>query len=53
MSLSAFFFCLMTVFVKIVSNDLATIQIVLVRGVLTLLFTFVIAKRKKVYINKI
>ena len=49
MSLSAFFFCLMTVFVKIVSNDLATIQIVLVRGVLTLLFTFVIAKRKKVY----
>ena len=50
MSLSAFFFCLMTVFVKLVSNDLETIQIVLVRGILTLLFTFIITKRKKVYI---
>ena len=48
MCLSAFFFCLMTVFVKIASFELETMQIVLVRGLLTLFFTFIIIKKKKV-----
>ncbi|MBL52163.1 MAG: EamA family transporter [Candidatus Marinimicrobia bacterium] len=49
-SLSAFFFCLMTVFVKIAGQELETIQIVFVRGVITLFFTFVIIKTKNVYL---
>ena len=49
-TLSAFFFCLMTVFVKIAAQQLETIQIVFIRGVITLLFTFVMVKRQKVYL---
>ena len=49
-SLSALFFCLMTVFVKIAGQQLETIQIVFIRGIITLLFTSVIIKRKKVYL---
>ena len=49
-TLSAFFFCLMTVFVKIAAQQLETIQIVFIRGVITLLFTWVMVKRKKVYL---
>ena len=49
-ALSAFFFCLMTVFVKIAAQQLETIQIVFIRGVITLLFTWVMVKRKKVYL---
>ena len=48
--ISAFFFCLMTVFVKIAAQQLETIQIVFIRGVITLLFTLVMLKRKKVYL---
>ena len=48
--LSALFFCLMTVFVKIAGQQLETIQIVFIRGIITLLFTSVIKKRKKVYL---
>ena len=48
-SLSAFFFCFMTVFVKIAGQQLETVQIVFIRGIITLLFTSVIIKRKKVY----
>jgi len=50
MSMSAFFFCLMTVFVKIASDELETMQIVLVRGILTFLFTLAIIKKKRVYL---
>ncbi len=49
-SLSALFFCLMTVFVKIAGQQLETIQIVFIRGIITLLFTSVIIKRKKIYL---
>ena len=49
-TLSAFFFCLMTVFVKIAAQQLETIQIVFIRGMITLLFTFVMVKRQKVYL---
>ena len=49
-TLSAFFFCLMTVFVKIAAQQLETIQIVFIRGVITLLFTWVMVKRKNVYL---
>ena len=49
-SLSALFFCLMTVFVKIAGQQLETIQIVFFRGIITLLFTSVIIKRKKIYL---
>ena len=48
MFLSAFFFCLMTVFVKLASTDLGTMQIVLIRGILTFLFTYVLLKTNKV-----
>ena len=48
--LSALFFCLMTVFVKIAGQQLETIQIVFIRGIITLFFTSVIIKRKKVYL---
>ena len=40
----------MTVFVKIAAQQLETIQIVFIRGVITLLFTWVMVKRKKVYL---
>jgi drug/metabolite transporter (DMT)-like permease len=40
----------MTVFVKIAGQQLETIQIVFIRGIITLLFTSVIIKRKKVYL---
>ena len=49
-SLSAFFFCLMTVFVKIAGQELETVQIVFTRGIITLLFTLVIIKSKKIYL---
>ena len=49
-SLSAFFFCLMTVFVKIAGQELETVQIVFTRGIITLLFTLVMIKSKKVYL---
>ena len=52
-SLSAFFFCLMTVFVKIAGQELGTIQIVFTRGIITLLFTLVIIKSKKVYLGRL
>ena len=48
MFLSAFFFCLMTVFVKSASLKLGTMQIVLVRGIFTFFFTFVLLKTNKV-----
>ena len=47
-TLSAFFFCLMTIFVKIAGQQLATVQIVLIRGIITLCFTYAIIRRKKV-----
>ena len=40
----------MTVFVKIAAQQLEIIQIVFIRGVITLLFTWVMLKRKKVYL---
>ena len=48
MFLSAFSFCLMTIFVKLASVKLGTMQIVLVRGIFTFLFTFVLLKTNKV-----
>ena len=42
MALSAFFFCLMTVFVKIAGQQLPTIQIVFTRGLITLIFTYLL-----------
>ena len=45
MILSAFFFCLMTIFVKLVSIELETIQIVFFRGVFTLLITLYLLKK--------
>ncbi len=47
---SAFFFCLMTVFVKIAGNQLPTMQIIFVRGLTTLLFTFFLIRKKKVFL---
>ncbi len=48
MILSAFFFCLMTIFVKMASLELGTMQIVLIRGLITLIFTFTVIKRKRI-----
>ena len=45
MVLSAFFFCLMTIFVKLAGNELQTIQIVFFRGVFTLLTTYYLIKK--------
>ena len=45
MIFSAFFFCLMTIFVKLVASELETIQIVFFRGVFTLLTTYYLLKR--------
>ena len=39
MILSAFFFCLMTIFVKLAGQELETIQIVFFRGMITLATT--------------
>jgi len=47
---SAFFFCLMTIFVKIAGERLPTIQIVFIRGLITLIFTFLLIRRKKVFL---
>ena len=45
--MSAFFFCLMTVFVKMASTQMNTMQIVFVRGLFTLLITgFFLLKAK-------
>ena len=46
MILSAFFFCLMTVFVKLAGESVPTIQIVFIRGVITFLFIHIIIKKK-------
>ena len=48
MILSAASFCLMTVFVKLAGNSLSTVQIVFVRGVITLLFTGLLIFREKI-----
>jgi len=48
MILSAASFCLMTVFVKLAGESLSTVQIVFVRGVITLLFTGLLIFREKI-----
>ncbi len=48
MILSATSFCMMTVFVKLAGNSLSTVQIVFVRGVITLLFTGFLIFREKI-----
>mgnify|MGYP001192474034 CR=1 FL=1 len=50
MFVSAFFFCLMTIFVKIAAEEFETIQIFFMRGIITLLITYYILKRKKIYV---
>ena len=45
MILSAFFFCLMTIFVKLAGQELDTIQIVFFRGILTLIITYYLIKK--------
>ena len=50
MFVSAFFFCLMTIFVKIASEEFETIKIFFMRGIITLLITYYILKRKKIYV---
>ena len=50
MFISAFFFCLMTIFVKIASNEFETLQIFFARGIFTLLFTYTMLKRKRIKI---
>tara|TARA_S200000501_G_scaffold77254_1_gene69079 strand:- start:3926 stop:4729 length:804 start_codon:yes stop_codon:yes gene_type:complete len=40
----------MTVFVKIAGNNLPTIQIVFIRGLITLFFTFIVIRRKNIYL---
>ena len=47
--LSAFSYSLMAVFVKLAGNELATVQIVFTRGVITLFLTYLIIRKKKVY----
>ena len=47
MVLSAFFFCLMTIFVKLAGNELQTIQIVFFRGVFTFLTTYYLIRKHK------
>ena len=47
--LSAFSYSLMAVFVKLAGYELATVQIVFTRGVITLFFTYLIIRKKKVY----
>jgi len=40
----------MTVFVKIAGEEIATIQIVFIRGVITLVFTFIMIKKKNIFL---
>ena len=47
--LSAFSYSLMAVFVKLAGYELATVQIVFTRGVITLFLTYLIIRKKKVY----
>jgi drug/metabolite transporter (DMT)-like permease len=47
MVLSAFFFCLMTIFVKLAGNELQTIQIVFFRAVFTLITTYYLVRKYK------
>ena len=47
MILSAFFFCLMTIFVKLAGQELVTIQIVFFRGVITLATTYYLIQKYK------
>ena len=48
MSLSALSYCLMSIFVKLVGSELMTVQIVFVRGLITLVITFLILRHNKV-----
>jgi len=48
--ISALSFCLMTIFVKISGNDIDTFQIVFFRGIFTFVTTFIIIKKKKIYL---
>ena len=48
--LSALFFCFMTIFVKIAGHHMETIQIVFMRGVITLIFSYILIKRNNVYL---
>ena len=50
MILSALFFCLMTVFVKLAGESVPTIQIVFIRGVITFLFIYIIIIIKGIYL---
>ena len=50
MTLSALSFCLMTIFVKIAGQQIGTMQIVFMRGIITLLFTYAIIRKKKVWL---
>ena len=45
MILSAFFFCLMTIFVKLAGQELETIQIVFFRGIITLATTYYLIQK--------
>ena len=45
---SALSYCIMSIFVKLAGEQLATIQIVFVRGVITLLVTYVILLKKRI-----
>ncbi len=47
-SLSALSYCIMSIFVKLAGNELMTIQIVFVRGLITLIITFFILRYKRV-----
>ena len=47
MVMSAFFFCFMTVFVKLAGEEVETIQIVFSRGVITLFITYYLIKKNK------
>jgi len=49
MALGAFFFSLMSLFVKLVGQGVPTMQVVLVRGLLTLGFTWVLIRRLPVH----
>jgi drug/metabolite transporter (DMT)-like permease len=49
MALGAFFFSLMSLFVKLVGQGVPTMQVVLVRGLLTLAFTWILIRRLPVH----
>ena len=46
--LSAFSYCIMSIFVKLAGEQLLTIQIVFVRGMITLLVTYLILLKKRI-----